>query len=273
MNVFSMFDGISCGQIALQRLGIKVDNYYACEIKKEAIQVTQDNFPNTIQLGDVTKVDLSQLPKIDLVIFGSPCQDLSQANKVRLGLEGVKSNLFYTALKILQELKPKYFFMENVRMTEDNYRIISDLLGVEGVKINSKLVSGALRSRYYWTNIPNVTLPTDVGITLQGVLTTGYTDRLKARALLASDSRPLATQEKMWYRYKNTGFTTVVFDSPDLDWTKGIRYLNQLELERLQTVPEGYTKVLNRNKAANVLGDCWTVDVVAHIFKQMVPLS
>lgn len=271
MNVFSMFDGISCGQLALQRVGIKVDNYYACEIKKEAISVTQENFPNTIQLGDVTKVDLSVLPKIDLVIFGSPCQDLSQANAVREGLEGVKSNLFYTALSILQELKPTYFFMENVMMKEKDYRIISDLLGVEGIKINSKLVSGALRSRYYWTNIPNVTLPEDKGITLQSVLTEGYTNREKARALLVSDSRPLASQDKMWYRFAKKGFTTVVFTSPDLDWTKGIRYLNQTELERLQTIPVGYTKALTRNKAANVLGDCWTVDVVSHIFKNIVP--
>jgi DNA (cytosine-5)-methyltransferase 3A len=268
INVFSMFDGISCGQIALEREGIKVNNYYACEIKKEAIEVTQSNYPGTIQLGDVTKVDLSVLPKIDLVIFGSPCQDLSQAHKVREGLEGKKSSLFYVALDILNILKPKYFFMENVMMKEVDYRKISDLLGVEGIKINSKLVSGALRSRYYWTNIPNVVAPLDKGITLQSVLTTGYTDRIKARALLVSDSRPLATPALMWHRNKK--FSTLVFDSPDCDWTKGIRYLNQTELERLQTVPEGYTKLLTRNKAANVLGDCWTVDVVAHIFKQMV---
>lgn len=269
MNVFSMFDGISCGQIALERAGFKVNNYYACEIKKEAIQVTQSNYPNTIQLGDVTKVDLSSLPQIDLVIFGSPCQDLSQAHKVRDGLEGEKSSLFYTALDILQKLNPKYFLMENVMMKQEDYRKISDLLGVEGIKINSKLVSGALRSRYYWTNIPNVTEPSDKGISLQSVLTSGFTDREKARALLVSDSRPLASPDKMWKRYKSTGFTTIVFDSPDCDWTKGIRYLNQTELERLQTVPEGYTKSLNRNQAANVLGDCWTVDVITHIFRNI----
>lgn len=264
-----MFDGISCGQIALERAGFKVDNYYVCEIKKEAIQVTQSNYPNTVQLGDVTKVDLSTLPKIDLVIFGSPCQDLSQAHKVRDGLEGEKSSLFYTALDILNKLKPKYFLMENVMMKKEDYRKISDLLGVEGIKVNSSLVSGALRSRYYWTNIPNVTVPEDKGVLLQSVLTSGYTDREKARALLVSDSRPLTSPDKMWRRYKTTGFTTIVFDSPDCDWTKGIRYLNQTELERLQTVPEGYTRLLNRNQSANVLGDCWTIDVISHIFKNI----
>ena len=138
-------------------------------------------------------------------------------------------------------------------------------MGVEPIRINSKLVSAQLRDRLYWTNIPNVTAPKDKGIKLQDILTTGYTDREKARALLVSDSRPLRDKQRMLHRYKSTGFTTIVWDEEGND--NSIRYMNQTELERCQTVPEGYTKCLTRNEAADVLGDGWTVDVIAHIFR------
>jgi DNA-cytosine methyltransferase len=118
MNVLSLFDGMSCGQIALERAGIKVDNYFAAEIKKHAIEVTQHNYPNTKQLGDVTKINGFNLPKIDLLIGGSPCQDFSRANKERKGVEGSKSSLFFEYVRLLKECKPKYFLLENVIMTE-----------------------------------------------------------------------------------------------------------------------------------------------------------
>lgn len=275
MNVLSLFDGISCGQQALKELGIKINKYYAAEIKDIAIKVTMENHPNTIQLGDVTKIKIigdqficekgvSLFNGIDLLIGGSPCQDLSSANKVRDGLKGSKSMLFWEYVRILKEVKPKYFLLENVaRMKKEDKDIISKELGVEPIRINSSLVSPQLRDRYYWTNIPNVTQPEDKGIELQSILTSGTTDRKKARALLVSDSRPLRTPEKMLHRYHSTGFTTLVFedDSP--------RYLNQIELERCQTLPEEYTKCLTRNQAANVLGDCWTVSVIKHIFKNL----
>lgn len=278
INVLSLFDGMSCGQIALNKAGIKYDNYFASEIKKHAIKVTQHNYPNTIQLGDVTKVNGNDLPKIDLLIGGSPCQDFSRGNAVRSGLNGVKSGLFYEYIRLLKEVKPTYFLLENVIMDDFGYNTISNLLQTEPVRINSSLVSAQLRDRLYWTNIgPEyidlfggrkcvIPQPKDKKIHLQDILTSGYTDRLKSRALLESDSRPLRTLEKMWHRYESTGFTTVVFESEDLDFKKGLRYLNQTELERLQTIPAGYTSILNRNEAACLLGDGWTVDVIKHIF-------
>ena len=281
MNVLSLCDGMSCGQIALERAGIKVDKYFASEIKNIAIKVTQYNYPNTIQIGDVNKIFYKNgvlhtekgdfKVKIDMVIFGSPCQSLSSAMKkdLRVGFSNMeKSGLFFSCYRVLKEVNPKYFLVENVAsMKNENRDIISSLLGVEPIKINSSLVSAQLRNRYYWTNVPNVTLPDDKNILLQDILTSGYTDRKKARALLVSDSRPLIDKEKMMHRYKKTGFTTIVYDIKNND--NSIRYFNQTELERLQTVPEGYTKCLTRNQAANVLGDGWTIDVIAHIFKQL----
>lgn len=282
MNVLSLFDGMSCGQIALDELGINVRKYYASEIKLHAIKVTQENYPKTIQIGDVTKVRAKDLPEIDLLIGGSPCQDFSRGNAVRDGLDGSKSGLFFEYLRLLKETKPKYWMLENVIMSDADYMIISNYLGTEPVRINSSLVSAQLRDRVYWTNIGpetfdlfgnrkcNIPQPKDKKITLQSILENGYTDRYKSRAILESESRPLITPHRMWHRYHNTGFTTIVFESEDLDWNKGIRYFTQTELERLQTVPEGYTKSLTKNEAASLIGDGWTVDVVKHIFSFLV---
>lgn len=278
ITVLSLFDGMSCGQIALEKAGIKVNKYYACEIKKNAIKVTQENYSNTIQLGDITKVESISLPKIDLLIGGSPCQDFSRGNSTRDGLDGQKSGLFFEYLRLKKELNPKFWLLENVIMTDADYMIISDYMETEPVRINSSLVSAQLRDRLYWTNIgPEyrdlfgnrkcaIPLPKDKKIFLQEILTDGFTDRKKSRVLLESDSRPLRTLEKMWHRYNSTGFTTVVYQSSDLDWRKGLRYLNQTELEILQNVPIGYTGILKRDDAACLLGDGWTVDVIAHIF-------
>lgn len=269
MNVLSLFDGISCGQIALQRAGIKVDKYYASEIKDIAIKCAQANFPNTIQLGDVTKLDLSKLDKIDLLIGGSPCQDLSIAQANRNGLKGDKSKLFWEFVRILKYIQPRYFLLENVaRAKKEDINYISLVLGVAPIRINSSLVSAQLRDRMYWTNIPNITIPQDQGTKLQDIVTSGYVDRQKARCLLVSDSRPLKDKKRMMHRYYETGFTTLVFENLE-DKEGSCRYFNQVELERLQTLPEGYTKMLNRNQAANVIGDGWTVDVIAHIFKSL----
>lgn len=277
-NVLSLFDGMSCGQLALQKAGIEYENYYASEIKPHAIQVTQHNFPNTIQIGDVTKVKAEDLPKIDLLIGGSPCQDFSSANKEQLGLQGDKSGLFYEYLRLLNELKPKYFLLENVAMDELSYNTISHLLGTFPVKINSEKVSAQLRDRTYWTNIGdyyedmfgmrycNIPQPRDKKILFQSILTDGYTDRRKARCLLESESRPLKSKDKMYRRYTQFGFINVIFDNEKCMFSENIRLLNQTELERLQTVPEGYTSILSRNDAACLLGDGWTIDVIAHIF-------
>ena len=269
MNVLSLFDGISCGQIALDQLGIKVDSYYASEIDKYAIQITKDNYPNTIHLGDVTQVNGKDLPKIDLLIGGSPCQDLSAAMKNRQGLEGQKSKLFFEFIRVYKELNPKYFLFENVgSMKQEDKDVISKIFETEPIRINSSLVSAALRNRLYWSNIPNKTQPEDKKIKLQDILESGYTNREKARALLSSDSRPLTTKSRMIHRYRSTGFTTLIFE--DSNFTEdSCRYMTQTELERCMTVPDGYTKSVSRNQAAHHLGNGWTVEVIKHIFKNM----
>ena len=275
MNVLSLFDGISCGMVALERAGIKVDKYFASEIKNIAIKCSMDNYPDIVHIGDVRKVKYEdgvlswqggqEKVKIDLLIGGSPCQDFSKAMKgKRKGFDGEKSSLFYEYYRLLQEVKPRYFLLENVKMKKDEELKMNEYMGVKSVNINSSLVSAALRNRYYWTNIPGIAQPKDKGIKLQHILTSGYTDRDKARTLLASDGRHLTDKQKMLRRYKLTGFTTIVWEKEGDDTT--VRYLNQTELERCQTMPEGYTKSLTRNQAANVLGDGWTVDVIAHIF-------
>lgn len=279
MRVVSVFDGISCGRIALERAGIKVDEYFACEIKEDAIKVTQNNYPDTIQLGDVRQVNFKELGKIDLFIGGSPCQDMSQANKKRMGLQGNKSSLFWEYMRGLNETKAPLFLLENVEMPATDYAVISKELGVCAININSELVSAQLRNRYYWTNIGPKTsdmfgmeysvikMPQDKKIHLQDILTHGYADRKKARCLLESDSRPLRTVSKMLYRYYNQGFTTLVFDEEGIK--ESCRYLNQTELERCQTLPEGYTSILDRDRAAGCIGDGWTVDVISHIFSHI----
>jgi len=172
MNVLSLFDGMSCGQIALKELGIKVDKYYASEIDKYAIQIAQKNFPNTIHVGDVTKVSAADFPKIDLLLGGSPCQGFSFAGK-QLNFNDSRSKLFFEFVRLLKELKPKYFLLENVRMKQEYQDVISEHLGVKPLLINSALVSAQNRNRLYWTNIPNITQPEDRGIVLKDILENG----------------------------------------------------------------------------------------------------
>ena len=277
MKVLSLCDGMSIAHIALDRIGMHVDEYYAAEIKPIAIKVTKDNYPGTIHIGDVNKVSYKggvlytengnyNVGHIDLMVFGSPCQSFSRAMKtdMRVGLEDkTRSGLFLECYRILQEVNPTWFLLENVASMKDEDRdFLSECMGVKPIRINSKLVCAALRDRYYWTNIEGVTQPEDKGITLQSILTSGYVDREKARTLLVSDSRPLRDKQKMLHRYKK--FTTIVWEEKGND--DSIRYLNQTELERCQTVPEGYTKCLTRNECADVCGDAFTVDVIAHIF-------
>ena len=171
MNVLSLFDGMSCGRIALEGLGIKVDNYYASEIDKYAIQVSQANYPDIIQVGDVTELDTSTLPKIDLVMGGSPCQGFSFAGK-QLAFDDPRSALFFEFVRCVKELQPKYFLLENVRMKKEYLDVISEYMGVEPIMINSALVSAQNRVRFYWTNIPGIEQPEQRGIVLRDVLET-----------------------------------------------------------------------------------------------------
>jgi DNA (cytosine-5)-methyltransferase 3A len=200
---------------------------------------------------------------IDLLIGGSPCQSFSIAGKQEW-FNG-KSWLFYEYLRILKEVKPKYFLLENVKMKKEWQDVISKELWCEPININSSLVCPALRNRFYWTNIPDIQEPKDKWIELQSIISSGFTDRKKARALLESDSRPLKDKKRMWHRYFNTGFTTIIYENWIED-KENIRYMNQNELEKCQTLPVWYTSILDRNKAASVIGNWWTVDVISHIF-------
>ena len=176
MNVLSLFDGMSCGQIALDQLDIKVDNYYASEIDKWAMKVAKENYPNMQHVGDVTELKASDLPKIDLLIGGSPCQGFSFAGG-QLAFDDPRSALFFEYVRLLKELKPKYFLLENVRMKKEFQDIITEYLGVEPIKINSSLVSAQNRVRLYWTNIPNVAQPKDRNIILRDVLETNTEEK------------------------------------------------------------------------------------------------
>lgn len=170
MRVLSLFDGISCGHLAFDKAGIKIDSYDAYEIEKNAIKATQTNFPDVIQHGDVTKEDFTKYKdKIDILIGGSPCQGFSFAGKM-LNFNDPRSKLFFEFVRALKETKPKYFLLENVVMKKEYQDIISSYLGVKPIEINSSLVSAQNRKRLYWTNIPNVTLPQDKNITLDDVL-------------------------------------------------------------------------------------------------------
>ena len=282
MNILSLFDGMSCGQIALNKAGIKYENYFASEIDKHAIKVTQTNYPNTIQLGDIRNVTTKDLPKIDLIIGGSPCQDFSIANKDRKGLDGEKSRLFFEYYRILQEVKAinpdVKFLLENVIMDKRNYNILSEYMNCYPVRINSSLVSGALRDRYYWSNIngfwqdllnnnyTNIPQPKNKKIKLQDILEFGYAKR-KKHTSLNCQTGATGTQEYLYKRDNNTGFKTVIYNSPDFDFDKGIRTCTQLEMERLHNIPEGYTSCLNQRQAGQVIGNGWTVDVIVHIFQ------
>ena len=178
MNVLSLFDGMSCGQIALEKLGIPVKNYFAAEIDKYAIKVAQANYPDMIHLGDVKNIKTSGAHlmdefdcghKIDLLIGGSPCQGFSFAGK-QLNFDDPRSQLFFEYVRLLKALKPKYFLLENVKMKKESMNIITEYLGVEPVEINSNLVSAQNRKRLYWTNIPMKGLPEDKGIMLKDIL-------------------------------------------------------------------------------------------------------
>jgi site-specific DNA-cytosine methylase len=225
MNVLSLFDGMSCGMIALDRLGIKVDNYYASEIDKYAMQVSAANYPEIIQVGDITKLDLSTLPKIDLVMGGSPCQGFSFAGK-QLAFDDPRSALFFEFVKCVEALKPKYFLLENVKMKKEYLDIISEYMGVEPIFIQSSLVSAQSRQRYYWTNIPNVTPPEERGIVLRDILEdypnenpVKHTER-NARHLKQLDDKSLCMTATMYKGAGNNGMTLVpqrlVDDTSDL---------------------------------------------------------
>lgn len=260
MNVLSLFDGMSCGQIALNKAGIKYDNYFASEIDKYAIQVTKDNFPNIIHLGDVTKIDFGTLPKIGLLIGGSPCQGFSFAGK-QLNFNDPRSALFFEYVRALKELKPKWFLLENVRMKKEYENVISEHLGVGPVKIESSDFSAQKRTRLYWTNIP-ISEYTDKGIVLSDIIEHGLVDRHKSYCIDANYFKGTNLEQYLAKKRRQ-----VVFEKSDKSI---IRKLTPLECKRLQTVPDDYIMNVSNAQAYKMLGNGWTVDVIAHIFKNIL---
>lgn len=279
INVLSLCDGMSCGQIALTKLGVPINNYYAFEIKDHAIYTTQLNFPRTIQLGNVNDFDIEMLngDKIDLFLCGSPCQNLSCLNrKYNTGLEGEKSSLFYKCVEILEQVKPTYFLFENVKSMKVKDKVIfTEMLGVEPIHIDSALVSAQTRNRLYWTNIPYITMPEDRGIYLKDILEKNatreenWTDkktefiqkRLNKSRYVQVDGEKSIPITARGYRAWNTQYVT---------YGDSLRDLTIKEYMRLQTIPEWYNwGMLNKGRITDLIGDGWTIDIIAHMLSNM----
>ena len=338
-TVVSYFDGMSCAQLALKRAGISVGKYYAAEVDKYAIKIAQKNFPDTIQLGDVTTIDLESLGEVDLLIGGSPCQGFSFAGK-GLNFDDPRSKLFFEFVKALNTLKPRYFLLENVKMKKEYQDVISSLLGVEPIEINSSLVSSQNRKRLYWSNIPGITQPKDKNISWKDVRQKGlnefyYTDkgmqwlarssqkRVKTLDIWSDDEKAQMVEASHFKNYSNQRFfgvcdfpssdeciaairgrytlsnnnnkttqqyiefrhdersnclTTVRKDNVVVPFTLPnkipkdeffFRYISVVECERLQTVPDNYTEGVSNTQRYKMLGNGFTVDVIAHILSHI----
>jgi DNA-cytosine methyltransferase len=278
MNVLSLFDGISCGQVAFNRLGIKYTNYYASEVDKYAIKVTQHNFPNTKQLGDIQNIKGIDLPKIDIIMGGSPCQGFSFSGK-QLNFNDPRSRLFFDFERLLKEVNPKYFLLENVKMKKEYQDVISEKLGVQPIEFNSSLVSAQNRKRLYWTNIPVNELIIDKmiywkDIQLQNAVDVYYLTEKMINWINKDDRRK--------YRFKVYDTNSQVkMQMLEASHYKGIsnqrcfsimdngrmRYIHPIECERLQTLPDNYTKIISNTQRYKSLGNGWTVDIICHILR------
>ena len=281
INVLSLFDGISCGHIALDKAGIPINKYYASEIDKYAIKVTNKNYPETINLGDVTTVSGELFTeKIDLLIGGSPCQGFSQAGKMK-NFDDPRSKLFWEYVRILQEVKPKYFLLENVVMKQEWQDIISEALGVKPIMIDSSLTSAATRKRLYWTNIPGVGQPEDLGITFGDIRERDvqegsiyYTDKGldwirrhekrtgKTLRIIGDSDKMQMLEASMYKKYSSQRF----FGIED---THGLRYITVTECERCMNVPDGYTDCCSNTQRYKQLGNGWEVNTITHIFRTL----
>ena len=285
ITVLSLFDGMSCGRLALQRANIPVSQYFASEIDKHAIKVTQTNFPNTVQLGDVRNVSTNELPKIDLLLAGSPCQGFSFSGK-QLNFEDPRSKLFFEFVRVLNEIRETnpnvLFLLENVKMKKEYRDIISSHVGVEPIEIDSALVSAQTRKRLYWTNIPNVTRPEDKEIVLADVLCNEDADfiwlpdsklnnlELKKNYVQydVSGKGYGSQDQRAYYPQKKHGSLVAGCSNKNKVYLTGrVRKLNRNECERLQTVPDNYTSSVSVPQGKSMLGNGWTVDVIAHILK------
>lgn len=305
INVLSLFDGMSCGQIALERVGIKVNKYYASEIDKYAIEVTQHNYPNTIQIGDITKVSYEdgvlhtengkfKVGDIDLLIGGSPCQNFSFAGNrkgmstkegfsitnldtyLRLKEQGIEfegqSYLFWEFIRLKNEINPTYFVLENVKMNNKWKKLFDEILKVSSIFINSSLVSAASRPRLYWTNLKVDTNIMDKGLTIQNTIKPIFTkDYPNWLNLKFGDNRRIDLVKD--YRGKAECLSATMWKGQTRSFCKNefnevYKYTPE-DCEIFQTVPIGYTSVVSNTQRYKMLGNGWTVDVIAHIFKNI----
>ena len=290
MNVLSLFDGISCGRLALERAGIPVDRYVAYEIEPNAIKVSKANWDDIEHYGDVTVADFSQYKGFDVIIGGFPCQDLSINKKDREGLEGKRSGLFWHLVRAIKEVNPKYFLVENnYKMPKKDQDIITKTLGVEPILIYSGKVSAQSRYRLYWTNIPNVQQPEDLHIYLKDIVEHSATkekdlvDITKFNDKIYNNcDRPARIgtigkggQGERVYSIEGKSVTLTANgggrgDKAGLYLIDGkVRKPTPIECERLQTLPDNYTACLSDNERRKVIGNGWTVDVIAHIFSYL----
>lgn len=301
MNVLSLFDGMSCARIALERAGINVTRYYASEVDKYAIKVAQANYPDAVQLGSVTDVmwpETFEKQPIDLLIGGSPCQGFSFAGK-QLNFDDPRSALFWEYVRLLRECKPRYFLLENVRMNQRSQDVITEALGVQPVPINSSLVSAQNRKRLYWTNIP-FKYPLDKEIMLKDILEDGCVDRDKSHCIDANyfkggNLKQYFEKHRRQLVFSDDGMCHVGdADLKGHDYNRRVyhpdgkaptlaaasggnlepktlasdttwRKLTPVEVERLQTVPDNYTAHVSKTQRYKMLGNGFTVDVISEI--------
>jgi site-specific DNA-cytosine methylase len=292
MRVLSLFDGCAGARQALDNLGIECE-YYASEIDKYAIQIALKNYPDIIQLGDIKQLDENNLPSgIDLLIGGSPCQDLSSSKKNRKGLDGEKSGLFWEYIRVLNLVKPKYFVLENVASMKSTDRDkISEIIGVEPIMINSALLTAQTRKRYYWTNVSNISQPDDREILIKDILEdtiffglfTDYnnsTNFEKSNTIGASCGvnrsstfQQVILQNLKIKKVKKGGQKDKVYsinDSEVLDSAdQYLRKLTPIECERLQGMKDNYTSGVSNTQRYKMIGNGFTIPVIEHILKQM----
>ena len=308
MNVLSLFDGISCGRVALERAGIKVDRYYASEICEYSIKIAKKNYPSTIEIGDVRKVDKEKIgSKIDLLIGGSPCQNFSFAGKMNGAITKDKvkiitleqylvlkeqgfefdgySYLFWEYVRLLKEIKPKYFLLENIKMSKEWEQVITNALGIVPIEVNSALVSAQDRKRLYWTNIPGIEQPKDKNIYIDDILQydiehkilpktrleyTNYDTTKVDKSIHKNTAVQISNSRRFGNAVRSNGKAfTLRRIKPNgiIDENYNIREYTPIEAERLQTLPDNYTLIdgIKKSERYEAIGNGWTVDVIAHI--------
>lgn len=299
MRVLSLFDWMSCWILALERVWIKVDTYYASEIDKYATQISEKHYPNIIRLWDVNNWKEWDLWEIDLIIWGSPCQWFSFAGK-QLAFDDPRSKLFFTMVDIINHYKPKYFLLENVKMKKEFQDVITWYMWVQPIEINSSLVSAQNRKRLYWTNIPWVKQPEDKWVLLKDIILDevdekynisekqweklrNYESNSRLSNLLWKSSclntmqwwhRQPKIIQAIWDRAKNSygikeDKSYCLPENPMSDRWMIIRKLTPIECERLQTMPDNYTEWVSNSQRYKMLGNWWTCDVIAHIFSYL----